>query len=439
MRPASLLLAALLLASCAGAPTPRCAEPPSATASTAATTETAPVAETASDPETDTDSDSDPASETETDTDTETASDPDSDTDADTAPPPLPRGRYWIRRVSRWGITRSAGYARVAGDTGPPVVTRTGSTECVALDVNGGAERRELRFRQTRMTYFPDRDGRWWIGHPSVRSTTRPMELWTRCEAPLHALSRSEEGVLPRSTGGLLFPDLGSCGEAPANYSQTCRGEECTYEDPRAAPFSFGECEAALAALGERVRRLEGSSHDASLRTAQRVTRMSRSGGRLYEPVEEVSRCEPVSVRPAEEGATRLSGTRPRADGGRVEWEVIARLLPLYHRTDHVSEGEAYYGPNGEVEGMSGSGSSFDVRGPPLRRRILLPGPAHPLPAPRRLPAGRLPRPGGLIRRPRPAPPLTGGGGSSRRWRPGASRRCPPSRRPGPDRSPPPR
>lgn len=265
--------------------------------------------------------------------------------------PAARRTTFWIRRGQD---TISGASPTRAGET-PSRFWRRGETRCESMTISEQSiEIQEwLRVIQLR------RHGR---GQTNVTITftgSRPLTLASSCD------ERVENFFDAALANGELFDDLESCRATPNYYSETCHDEECTWEEPRARPFTLPACEEELGALRRRGALVASADHEAVRRSLARLERLISRGGQLYARRGEV--CERVIVSPLGHGEAMFRQRLPRTDDDTQTegWHLAHYVFePLFGRARRRSDSRLGWviGNRSRVVGQS---SALDARGGP--------------------------------------------------------------------------
>ena len=222
---------------------------------------------------------------------------------------PLPDGESWVPRLVEKVGSRGAPGARTE--------TRW-ETSCEQLDVRGPL----VKLGQFT---FNQREGK--LFAPTLTSPPRPVPLMKHCA--------DEIPTTPR------FDTRQACVEAtPHHVSEVCDGGACSLTPP---PFRLPSCDAVMKELAA-LDALAGD-HAQALKSLERVTAISKHGGRLWQRGD----CAVVSVKASRDGVT-LRGP---------DWEVIGVLEPLFGRARlagstgwSLDGGLGTWGTSGSTEAM---------------------------------------------------------------------------------------
>ena len=249
-----------------------------------------------------------------------------------------------MRRIES-GRTLVAG--RIAGADAPPTRTRSGRTRCAALEVGPG-ERPTVEV--DRATLWLRRGVDEEVLHGlRLAAAGRPGVVDGSCSQPFAVTGRSARGL--ETSLGSIFEDEASCRAAPSSFTETCRGEECSFDEAAARPFELGACEPELARLEGLLGLVTESTHDQSERTLRRVRAARPRGLRLWERTDD--QCVAVTLQDADDGLT-LRSRYVRRDGARIDSAVLVRFEPLFHRAILLRNTTSFTYPNGGV-GAEGS------------------------------------------------------------------------------------
>lgn len=195
---------------------------------------------------------------------------------------PLPDGESWVPRL----VERSSARA-----DGKGVTETTWRTTCERLDVRGPL---------VTLGRFTLNQGEGRLFAPVLNSPARQVPLMKHCA--------DEIPTTPR------FDTRAACVDAtPHHVSEVCDGGACSLTPP---PFRLPNCDAVMKELAA-LDALAGD-HAQALKSLERVTAISKHGGRLWQRGD----CAAVTVKASRDGVT-LRGP---------DWEVIGVLEPLFGR-----------------------------------------------------------------------------------------------------------
>jgi hypothetical protein len=274
----------------------------------------------------------------------------------------LPTGQLVVRRVQQ---QRGSGATGFGADGVPPERWQTVRTSCERLDLSGDDDHVTATLPGLTLVLDRDRKGAWHVTQAHVVHQRPALVLPLTCHDPF---TFSGDGNGLSTSAGPVHPDMASCRATPFEATRRCRGDQCEYDDPTAAPFILPTCDAEAARVAPLVRTLRAASHQDARRTLRRLEHVAGRGGTLWQHEPRAGACVPVRVMPLGGARVRLTMRFREALGGeRFTRTRELELEPLHQTARLDSWVETSAG------GMSGGGAQ-DQLGLYLGRDLVLLG-----------------------------------------------------------------